>query len=975
MKSYLPAMATARAPASARSLPIAMLAAALTLLAAMPPAAALEARLTVREVAGVAREDALVSGGVPFARGAVKDIARLSVAVDGKPAAAQFALLAPWDDGSARWVMATYAASVPANGTAAVAIRDDSRNDAPRRPVKVVERRGAVEVSTGPLQFAVSRSAGPLLHSLKLDGRPLLGDKGVSIVLYTATGEAVAAGAPLAVTVDEAGPLRAAITARGIFPGVQDGLLGYTLRLTAGAGGKAVQARLWLENNGAHGYKTDPQWFHFDGLAVEVQPSLGEPAEAACEDATARDNLKVAQRCPGGKWDNFAFTVTGDGRELKRGARTAGVVALQGPAGRLTVAVRHFWQNYEQAIAWESGMLRLWLWPREAQWPRPEKLGGGGEAHLKDPVYTRPGLNALPGGVHKGYEFALDFSGRPAAATAAELTSPLAAAEATYFAATEAANGLFAPAAALSGHEELDWKFQFWSNMASNLVDPRSAGGLHQVRTVAAEPGGIWFGWMDFGDVCSPRGGWYGGAVTPRNLHHDWVWAVLIQYLRTGDPAFLELGTEMARHQMEIDQNWSDRDAPAQRALLRPDSPNSELHTDAGKGEGSMPRPEHNWVSGIVLYHLLTGDPKARACALRNYTGLRERAILRLRERPTDDVQLESSLLTVRNLLSLHALTGDPQVLTDISSVLQYHLLRRYRDAGPFLFEPRMEVRQQDYHMLGKQFCQGLQALCEYHYRTGDEEVGKILAEACATAFPDTFFEAPLYLADLYAYVGYLTGDEALLMRGMDAFADAFPESRRPPVFRPGQQDWTERIAMMLRTGHTLQFVAWRAGGPGRTVLTVKPGSKGMFPAAWTKPGEPALVKPVPQPDGSLLLDVRGFALKDCDIEERAGARGGRMVVLRQYTSEAATDVPLPVGRYELTIRAYAPSDEDDAFNVAIDDERTRVFPGAMRQLSSTRPVPFTVARDRAVRIRIMASEENGMSVDQVVIRPVAPAP
>jgi hypothetical protein len=938
-------------------------------------AAALEARLTLREIAGEARAEALVSGGVPFARGAVKDIARLSVAVNGKPAAAQFALLAPWDDGSARWVLATYAASVAANGTAAVAIRDDGRNTAPRSPVKVVERRGALEVSTGPLQFAVSRGAGPLLHSLKLDGRPLLGGKGVSIVLYTAAGAVVAAGAPAAVTVDEAGPVRAAITARGVFPGVHDGLLGYTLRLTAGAGGKAIQARLWLENNGAHGYKTAPQWFHFDGLAVEVQPALGEPVEAACEEATARGSLRVAQGCPGGKWENFAFTVTGDGRELKRGARTDGVVALQGPAGRLTAAVRHFWQNYEQAVEWEGGLLRLWLWPREAQWPRPGKLGGGGEAHLKDPVYTRPGLNALPGGVHKGYEFVLDFSGRPASATAAELASPLTAADAAYFAGTEAANGLFAPAAALSGHEELDWKFQFWRNMASNLVDRSSAGGLHQVRTVAAEAGGIWFGWMDFGDVCSPRGGWYGGAVTPRNLHHDWVWSVLIQYLRTGDPAFLELGTEMARHQVEIDQNWSDRDAPAQRALLRPDTPNSELHSDLGKGDGSMPRPDRNWVSGIVLYHLLTGDPKARACALRNYEGLREGQIKRLRERPTDNVQLESSLLTLRNLLSLHALTGDPRVLTDIGSVFEGHLLRRFRDAGPFLFEPRMEVRQQDYHMLGKQFCQGLPALCEYHYRTGDEAVGKILAEACAVDFPDTFFEAPLYLADLYAYVGYQTGDEALLTRGMDAFADAFPESRRPPVYRPGQQDWTERIAMMLRTGHTLQFVTWRAGGPGRPALTVKPGSKGMFPAAWTRPGDPALAKPLPQADGSLLLDAMGFALKDCDIEERAGARGGRMVVLRQYTSAATTEVPLPAGRYELTIQAYAPSDEDDAFNVAIDGEMTRVYPEAMRQISSTRPVPFTVARDKAVRIGITASEENGMSVGQVVIRPAAPPP
>lgn len=217
-----------------------LLSAVLALLVAHP-AAAIEAKLTVRETAGVARSGGIVNCGVPFAKGAVKDLSRLSVSVDGKPVAAQFKVLAPWDDGSVRWAMVTFAADVPSKGTAAVVIGDDGRNAATKQSARADAGPDGVRVSTGPLRFTINRKAGPLLQSVESDGKPLLGAKGAAIVLYTAAGEPVAAGAPADVTVDEAGPVRVVVTARGIFPGVHNGLLGYTARFTATAGGKAIK--------------------------------------------------------------------------------------------------------------------------------------------------------------------------------------------------------------------------------------------------------------------------------------------------------------------------------------------------------------------------------------------------------------------------------------------------------------------------------------------------------------------------------------------------------------------------------------------------------------------------------------------------------------------------------------------------------------------------------------------------------------
>lgn len=929
-----------------------------------------EARLTVKEPAGISRSGGLVASGVPFARGAVRDLSKLSVTVDSRRTPAQFTRISTWDEGSVRWALGIFPLNIPAHGEVPISIRDDGRNIVPQNAVKVEDGRTEVKVITGSLRLTVSKKTCNLFRTLEVDGRPVLTSKGRGIVLITEHGDAVTAGVPSEVVVEEAGPLRVVILAKGLFPGVHNGLLGYTVRLTVTAGGRGLHARVWLENHGAHGYKAQPEWFHFDGLAIEVGLGLGLPLEVRCEGVASSGSLKVYQRCPGATWSNFAYTIASGTTELHKGQRTEGIIQVKGGTGGLTAALRHFWQNYEKCIEVDGELLRLWLWPTEAQWPRPEKLGGGGEKWLSDAAFTRSGLNAIPGGFHKSHEFVLDFSGRPEAEVAAELNAPLVVFSSQYAASTEAAIGLFAPEGMTVPHEEFAWKVRFWANMARNLVnpDPEHKGGLTYLRTVGNEKGSVWFGWVDFGDVCSPWGGWYGGAITPRNLHYDWTRMVLLHYLRTGERAFLDLGTEMARHQIEIDQNWSDRDDPRYRALMRPDSTASEVHTG---GSSALPLPEENWLSGVVLYYQLTGDHKARECALRNYEGLQERVIRRLVMRPDDNVYLHFSLLTLENLLALYELTGEKKYLDDIAAVLEGHLLRRFRDAGPFLYEPRLEIRQQDYHMLGKQFCYGLAALCEYHYRTGDERVGKILAEACAAEFPQTFYEAPLYLADLYGYVGYMTGNESLLERAMDCFADTFPESRNPPVYHSGENNWTERTAMVLKAGNILQFVLWRGKNQRLPPPSFGPTLGGLSLAhSYTQP-DPALVQPTKLDDGSLLFDPKGFRLKDCDVHELAGALGGKAVRLRQFTSTAQRNISVKAGKYKLIVWAFAPDADHDAFNVIVDGELFRLTPTDTRVISPCRPIVFTLAVEKEIDLCLRASEENGMSVDRIIIKPL----
>jgi hypothetical protein len=163
---------------------------------ALGPAFALEAELAVQEPAGAARKPAAITCGVPFAQGAVKDAAALSVQAGGKAVPAQFATLAKWGDGSVRWALLDCQLDVEAGAKAKLSVRDGGANAAPAAPVKVTDGADEVTVSTGPLAFTVGKKDFNLFKSIKVDGAEMLAAGGRGLVLTTEDGKQVVAGAP-----------------------------------------------------------------------------------------------------------------------------------------------------------------------------------------------------------------------------------------------------------------------------------------------------------------------------------------------------------------------------------------------------------------------------------------------------------------------------------------------------------------------------------------------------------------------------------------------------------------------------------------------------------------------------------------------------------------------------------------------------------------------------------------------------------
>jgi PcRGLX-like protein central beta sandwich domain/PcRGLX-like N-terminal RIFT barrel domain len=757
-------------------------------------AGALEVKLTVSEPAGLERKGEVVTTGVPFAKGVLKDVSKLGVSLGGKAIPAQFTKTISWDDGSVRWALLDTQIDIPANGQVKLLVSDVSGPKAPAAPVKVDVGAAAIKVSTGALKMVISRKDFKLISSLKVGAQELLTAASRGLVLHKAGGGTVAAAAPTKVTLEHVGPMKAIVVLRGRFPGVHQNLLGYTARITAYAGRKYIKVHVWLENDGGETSRSKggPKWFGFDGLEVDLGLGLGAKIKAECQGVSATGDFKVAQGAnPGYDWKSMKYTITSGGEELKSGSRTDGVVSLSGLAA-MTVAIRHFWQNYEKSIELKDKALKLWLWPRDGQWPRSTASRGHDSGEFAK--YRKAGLYHLQGGVHKGHEIILDASGRGSQVASATISKPLMAlATPQYYAGTEAAAGWFAPASFKSGQADYDSKVSGWNKCALNGVDldPKNRGSIYYARRGGADNRGFWYGWMDFGDNL-----WACGYST---LHYDWTWIMMLNYLRDGNRGFLDMGTTMARHRIDVDQIWSSLDSKYYRNLTKYEKCFTSIHGGIKDGHYG-PIPSHVWLSGVVLYYMITGEEKARECAINCGQGLRNRQVSKYKANPSTKGQTRSSGWTILAMCSLFDLTADKKYLDDALVLFNNHIVKQWEANGPYLVKGNF-----------LQYYYSTQGLCELQHRTGDAKVMKLLEEGCAGSFPGgKYSEWKIFLTNIYAYVGYKKNNPAYIKKARELFCSYVPASSSPPCYRGGSGAWDKESGKMIRNGHILQFVQWK---------------------------------------------------------------------------------------------------------------------------------------------------------------------
>jgi hypothetical protein len=572
-----------------------------------------------------------LSSGVPFPRGQLASLSHLRLeAPDGTVLPAQFTPLAQWPDGSYKVVLVT--APVDASPvTQSLMLRSDPSTPvpAPQTPLRVSDEQDAIVITTGPAQVRISKTRFSLFDQAWVDtdgnGRfddaeAVLSGPGDIFLLDGKGGtefRATAESKPQ-VTLEESGPMRAVVRAAGWLRDDRGRpMSAFIVRLTAYAGQDAIRVDYTLvdprEESDVEAHRTGPA-FQAAGYGIRLPLALGEPAQGLF----GGDRFQGYQAFGGplgesqylyqqgdfnyvdGALKPFTFYYEGVGK----GERADGWVDASDSRRGVAAMVRYFWEQFPKELAIEQRQLIVYLHPTRATMEPDQEPPGGWSKR-----YRRPkSLYFHREGGAKTYQLLFRFhagQGDPAVLQGLYDTfkdSPRLMPSPAWL----CRSGVFGDLI-----EAGDWSAGHDASLLRDVYD-RSIE-QHRREGSLALP----FGWRDFGDRVRP--GWTGdrnGVRIPGfyNDTHVGATTFLLQYLRTGDPRWYELGEIATRHWMDLDVSHSNRLGYWKR---------DGKPVGFGPGEGLMIKHDmidhdarnmhwgHAHISGLVEYYFLTGDQRA----------------------------------------------------------------------------------------------------------------------------------------------------------------------------------------------------------------------------------------------------------------------------------------------------------------------------------------------------------------------------
>jgi len=577
--------------------------------------------LALRGRDGPAHVDEPVTIGIPFPRGRYKRLDALGVADgSGRPLPCQWDIRARWSDGSVRWGLLDFVVNAEAGVPPVFTVIEGTRAATPVLDVQHGDT--GVVIHTGAATFEISsedvRLTGCLTDTrAKLDARLEL------------AGKDGAAASPRAgrVRVEATGPVRATIAASGELRVGRRHTVAVESRLSFFAGTGLVLADLTLRNPRRARHRgglwdlgdSGSALFRAFTWRLTVLPNASRAhvswttaADISATSATGGP-IKIYQASSGGANWQYRTHMNREGQVplafrgfrvqtpegTAEGLRANPVVTLSTDDMRLSAAIDQFWQNFPKGIETDCRGMTLALFPAPFE-DVHELLGGEQKTH-------RIWFRIESGGNYRDSQ-ALAWVHAPL----------LLAPDPEWFEVCRVAPGLVSA----DDYPILERR----TLLVEALEGPTS---FFAKREVIDE-----YGWRNFGDVYADHeNAHFEGqhpVVSHFNNQYDLVGGFLSQFLRTGEARWFELGRDLARHVIDIDLYHTTADRPAynggmfwhtdhyadaHRATHRSysrDNPRAK----AGRVYGGGPSNEHNYTSGLVLYHYLTGSIQARDAVL-----------------------------------------------------------------------------------------------------------------------------------------------------------------------------------------------------------------------------------------------------------------------------------------------------------------------------------------------------------------------
>ncbi|MFH1753631.1 MAG: hypothetical protein ABH875_05555, partial [Candidatus Omnitrophota bacterium] len=526
----------------------------------------IEAPITMRSALQLNVPDLYVCGGIPFGKGQLKELDGVAVkAKSGDPAPFQAKVVSRWPDGSIKWARFDIKSDLLAGRDNEVYLSYGGiaprQNQAPA--LKVNETRDMVEVDTGPLKFDISKNGFYLFDNVWLDKDidgvfskdELVSAKNDLVIMHKGVEYYSSLDKEYKLTVEEAGPLKAAIKAEGWFVSKRGNkYCKFITRIYAYEGSSYIKVQHtfvytgYPENKYHHLYKGKrlPKNETIDAVYIKTPinldraDSLNIGADSALLKVDPANTIEVIQK------DHDKYDIAVDNRVIKSGKRLAGWCDISSADWGLSVGVKNLWQQFPKAftVNMRDGSIVTHLWPKSA-----------GEIDLKT-TQAAYGPEAVARGsafgLAKTHEIAFNFhrggfidSGKERVISG--LISDIFVTPTPEWIYSTKALGKIAP---------YDERNKRGEGFLYNIFDWAS----RQVENFN------WYGMIDFGDMLY----WYRQSAFDKS-YADWGWhpegrhgwfnneafglhsGALTQYLRTGDRRYLEFGANVARHIMDID--------------------------------------------------------------------------------------------------------------------------------------------------------------------------------------------------------------------------------------------------------------------------------------------------------------------------------------------------------------------------------------------------------------------------------------
>lgn len=577
-----------------------------------------EIEIVVTEPAGIARTGEFVRVGVPCPKATIWDTESLCLlTAENQAQSCQSSILGTWHDGSVKWLLLDFAATLPPHGRMIYRLLERPASIPPAaNPVSIEKKAEYWRVSTGVAEFIVDTSEFRPFRSVTVNS----GDTpvaGCSACLLEVEGRSLTPCVDTVVAESE-GPLRSVLRLEGCFDAGAPASPRFSCRMHFFSGSSQVMldfslhnpraashpGGLWdLGDSGSLLFKELSLRFPLTRRGDSVITCSPEPGLPLLRCQPSAGGMRVCQESSGGEnWNSpvhrtrdgavrlryRGYEVTHGGQRISGGRRATPVVWCGEGGVGVSAVMPLFWQEFPKAFTIDADELTVELFP-------------GCSPDL---------LHELQGGERKTTSLCLDFAASPEGLAWAR--SPLVAVP--------------SPETCRRSSVFFDLPPTTTGGDAMDLVDRfASPDNLIHKREIVDE-----YGWRHFGDFYADHEAVFHGGKLPfvshYNNQYDLCGGLYRKFLATGGTAWGQLASDLARHVCDIDLYHTDQDRQEfNRGLFW----HTDHYIDAGLSThrtcsrehlavkdprycGGGPGAEHCYTTGLLYHYFQTGNPAFR---------------------------------------------------------------------------------------------------------------------------------------------------------------------------------------------------------------------------------------------------------------------------------------------------------------------------------------------------------------------------